>query len=644
MNGTLIILRNQSNAKHAKCCRYVTVRAVRRECCETVLADAGKILIFLIKYKTTAGNILRSYKLIFHEQKTVFILKILSLTVAPILSYIILLLSKNAINRIEQSNSSFLYVVLCVSAIIVLEIVSVVYDRILFFFSDLTSSAFSERLRSDLLRKIAEEVPVSKLETPEFFNKIGTINAGGIESVVGSITTPLTLLTSIVYLAIAVYTSLQYNFYLYYLYIIILPFVFILETISKRHFTLNYDKKDNLQRKAGVLNSLLQNKSTIFDIKTSDSEEWLINETEKRKKAAFHFSQKESIISSVLLLTRDVLNYAFKYSILIYLVVKLYEGSITLGDYTLLFGLTTNFMVCSRNAVAEFGWIREGFFYMNLFYDFMDEKESKQQELTKDSKDALIHIKNLSFSYPGTDSNQLSDINCTIKKGEKIAILGYNGAGKTTLIKVLLGLYKPQSGDLYYDGVHYNNIEPHALYSHFTIAFQNHIKYPLTLKDNITFGQSEDNVYDEAISRSNLSDVIDKLPQKEYTYLNKELYPDGSDLSGGEWNKLILARSLYHNRDVLVFDEPLAAVDVNTEKHFIQTMMDKYAEKTVLIVSHRLSCIKMVDRIIVMNEGRIVEDGTHEELMHLKNHYFRFYKAQTDGFTLSEMKEENENG
>ena len=595
----------------------------------------------LFSYKTTAGNILRSYKLIFHEQKTVFILKILSLTVAPILSYIILLLSKNAINRIEQSNSSFLYVVLCVSVIIVLEIVSVVYDRILFFFSDLTSSAFSERLRSDLLRKIADEVPVSKLETPEFFNKIGTINAGGIESVVGSITTPLTLLTSIVYLAIAVYTSLQYNFYLYYLYIIILPFVFILETISKRHFTLNYDKKDNLQRKAGVLNSLLQNKSTIFDIKTSDSEEWLINETEKRKKAAFHFSQKESIISSVLLLTRDVLNYAFKYSILIYLVVKLYEGSITLGDYTLLFGLTTNFMVCSRNAVAEFGWIREGFFYMNLFYDFMDEKESKQQELTKDSKDALIHIKNLSFSYPGTDSNQLSD---NVKKGEKIAILGYNGAGKTTLIKVLLGLYKPQSGDLYYDGVHYNNIEPHALYSHFTIAFQNHIKYPLTLKDNITFGQSEDNVYDEAISRSNLSDVIDKLPQKEYTYLNKELYPDGSDLSGGEWNKLILARSLYHNRDVLVFDEPLAAVDVNTEKHFIQTMMDKYAEKTVLIVSHRLSCIKMVDRIIVINEGRIVEDGTHEELMHLKNHYFRFYKAQTDGFTLSEMKEENENG
>ena len=598
----------------------------------------------LFSYKTTAGNILRSYKLIFHEQKPVFILNILSLTVAPILSYIILLLSKNAINRIEQSNSSFLYVVLCVSVIIVLEIVSVVYDRILFFFSDLTSSAFSERLRSDLLRKIADEVPVSKLETPEFFNKIGTINAGGIESVVGSITTPLTLLTSIVYLAIAVYTSLQYNFYLYYLYIIILPFVFILETISKRHFTLNYDKKDNLQRKAGVLNSLLQNKSTIFDIKTSDSEEWLINETEKRKKAAFHFSQKESIISSVLLLTRDVLNYAFKYSILIYLVVKLYEGSITLGDYTLLFGLTTNFMVCSRNAVAEFGWIRESFFYMNLFYDFMDEKESKQQELPKDSKDALIHIKNLSFSYPGTDSNQLSDINCTIKKGEKIAILGYNGAGKTTLIKVLLGLYKPQSGDLYYDGVHYNNIEPHALYSHFTIAFQNHIKYPLTLKDNITFGQSEDNVYDEAISRSNLSDVIDKLPQKEYTYLNKELYPDGSDLSGGEWNKLILARSLYHNRDVLVFDEPLAAVDVNTEKHFIQTMMDKYAEKTVLIVSHRLSCIKMVDRIIVMNEGRIVEDGTHEELMHLKNHYVRFYKAQTDGFTLSEMKEENENG
>ena len=422
-----------------------------------------------------------------------------------------------------------------------------------------------------------------------------------------------------------------------------MPLVFILETISKRHFALNYDKKDNLQRKAGVLNSLLQNKSTIYDVKVSESAEWLIDETKKRKKAAFSFSQKESMISSVLLLTRDILNSTFKYSILIYLIVKVYEGSITLGDYTLLFGLTTNFMVCVRNAVAEFGWIREGFFFMNRFYDFMDEKESKPQELPKDSKTALIHIKNLSFSYPGTDSNQLSDINCTIQKGEKIAILGYNGAGKTTLIKVLLGLYKPQSGDLYYDGVNYNNIEPHELYSHFTIAFQNYIKYPLTLKDNITFGQAEDTTYEEAISNSNLLDVIDRLPQKENTYLNKELYPDGSDLSGGEWNKIILARSLYHNRDILVFDEPLAAVDVNTEKHFIQTMVEKYAEKTVLIVSHRLSCIKMVDRIIVMQEGKIVEDGTHEELMRLRKHYFRFYKAQTDGFTISEIKDEDEN-
>lgn len=551
----------------------------------------------LFSYKTTAGNILRSYKLIFHEQKTVFILKILSLTVAPILSYIILLLSKNAINRIEQSNSSFLYVVLCVSVIIVLEIVSVVYDRILFFFSDLTSSAFSERLRSDLLRKIADEVPVSKLETPEFFNKIGTINAGGIESVVGSITTPLTLLTSIVYLAIAVYTSLQYNFYLYYLYIIILPFVFILETISKRHFTLNYDKKDNLQRKAGVLNSLLQNKSTIFDIKTSDSEEWLINETEKRKKAAFHFSQKESIISSVLLLTRDVLNYAFKYSILIYLVVKLYEGSITLGDYTLLFGLTTNFMVCSRNAVAEFGWIRESFFYMNLFYDFMDEKESKQQELPKDSKDALIHIKNLSFSYPGTDSNQLSDINCTIKKGEKIAILGYNGAGKTTLIKVLLGLYKPQSGDLYYDGVHYNNIEPHAL-------------------------------YDKVCSVSGINQIVSQLRYGENTYLNKEYDTNGVDLSIGQWQKLLIAKIMFRNKEILIFDEPTSALDPLAEQEFINTLLSWYKNKTVVIISHRMTFASIADRVFVIKDGAVAEQGTPKQLLNAKGLFYEYFNTQ----------------
>lgn len=606
----------------------------------------------LFSYKTTAGNILRSYKLIFHEQKTVFILKILSLTVAPILSYIILLLSKNAINRIEQSNSSFLYVVLCVSVIIVLEIVSVVYDRILFFFSDLTSSAFSERLRSDLLRKIADEVPVSKLETPEFFNKIGTINAGGIESVVGSITTPLTLLTSIVYLAIAVYTSLQYNFYLYYLYIIILPFVFILETISKRHFTLNYDKKDNLQRKAGVLNSLLQNKSTIFDIKTSDSEEWLINETEKRKKAAFHFSQKESIISSVLLLTRDVLNYAFKYSILIYLVVKLYEGSKQVTYYSLyiiyafmvfsksiLFGdfifLTSNISKVMNSvhsiigAISGFVTNQEYFNEHELFFSLPERANGTKKFDEKDPKNILTD--KLSYGY-SAERKVLNSLCMEIKEGEKVCVFGDNGAGKTTLIKLICGLYEDYRGKILLQNNERHSYEKDEIRNLYSYAMQDGPHYPFTVKENICMGNTADadnqNLYDKVCSVSGINQIVSQLRYGENTYLNKEYDTNGVDLSIGQWQKLLIAKIMFRNKEILIFDEPTSALDPLAEQEFINTLLSWYKNKTVVIISHRMTFASIADRVFVIKDGAVAEQGTPKQLLNAKGLFYEYFNTQ----------------
>lgn len=238
-----------------------------------------------------------------------------------------------------------------------------------------------------------------------------------------------------------------------------------------------------------------------------------------------------------------------------------------------------------------------------------------------------IILKEVSFKYSEDSDLILDKLSLNIKPGEKIAVVGKNGAGKSTLIKLLLGLYKPDNGEILWNRKGINS-------SDISVVYQNYIKYEFTLRENIGLGDISRMNCDEEIikiiNKCGLQDLYKKCGSLDQPlgYLMK----DGFDISGGQWQRIAIARALFRNSDLLIFDEPTASIDPQSELKIYKMLMEICKDKTVILVSHRLGWAKNADRIIVIDNKVIVEDGTHKELMDKKSIYYEMYTLQASWY------------
>ncbi len=240
---------------------------------------------------------------------------------------------------------------------------------------------------------------------------------------------------------------------------------------------------------------------------------------------------------------------------------------------------------------------------------------------------AGIVAKDVTFYYPNTDHPSLSDVSLNIKAGEKIAIVGENGAGKTTLARLLLGIYLPCEGEVTLQGMPTVTTDPKTLYRGVSGVFQKFGRYPLTLSDNIRisdFGSEDDPA--SVAGRSGVDIDSPACPEGLETMLSRDF--GGVELSGGQWQRVAIARGLYRSHDVIVLDEPTSAIDPIEESAIYRKFMELSDGKTAIIVTHRLGSVKIADRILVMDKGRIVEEGTHDSLMSAGGMYHQMYQAQ----------------
>jgi ABC-type multidrug transport system fused ATPase/permease subunit len=225
-----------------------------------------------------------------------------------------------------------------------------------------------------------------------------------------------------------------------------------------------------------------------------------------------------------------------------------------------------------------------------------------------------LRLENVSFTYPGASQPTLDDISLTIPAGETIALVGENGAGKTTLVKVMLGLYQPDSGRILLDGEDMADLDPRRVRRHLSGAFQHFTRYPLPARDNVTLG---DHRYDASVERAldlaGLSHLADRLPDGLDTTLSPDL--GGSDLSGGQWQRLAIARASIRDASLLALDEPTAALDPLAEVAIFRRFAELARDRTAVLVSHRLGMARLADRIVVLEHGRIIEEGTHDDLV-----------------------------
>ncbi len=266
------------------------------------------------------------------------------------------------------------------------------------------------------------------------------------------------------------------------------------------------------------------------------------------------------------------------------------------------------------------------------FLDIKNRMKTKNGKALPTQKPYEIQIENLSFTYPETEKQILSDVNLTIKAGENLALVGVNGAGKTTLVKLLCGLYKPTSGTIKINGTDISEINRDEYYRTVSAVFQEARIMPCSILENVSMLPKEESDIEKfnfCIKQAGLYEKIQKLPEKENTMLVKNVNKNAVELSGGEIQRLLLSRAIYKDAPTLILDEPTAALDPIAENEIYLKYSEISKNKTSVYISHRLSSTRFCDRIVLLDNTKIIEEGTHSQLMSLSGKYAEMFKIQS---------------
>ena len=331
-------------------------------------------------------------------------------------------------------------------------------------------------------------------------------------------------------------------------------------------------------------------------------------------------------------------SFLFDFLFLLYLMhLAVVQNVIGFGT---LFGLYRS----SRNArgtITDFthniAGLREQSLYIDKMRAFLDYEQtvvSKPDPIPfNNTAGGKLELIGVSFTYPGAKEETLSDITLTINQGEKVAIVGYNGAGKTTLIKLLMRLYDPSVGEIHYDGEDIREYDVSEYRSLFSALFQDYQIYAATVAQNVIAGDGEPDAERlmNSIEAGGLAGRIEMMKDKLNTQLTKE-FIEGEELSGGERQKLAISRSLYKNSPIIIFDEPSSALDPIAEFELNNAMLELGREKTLIFISHRLSTTRMADKIYMFEKGRLIESGSHDELIGIGGKYAEMYKLQAEKY------------
>jgi ABC-type bacteriocin/lantibiotic exporters, contain an N-terminal double-glycine peptidase domain len=322
--------------------------------------------------------------------------------------------------------------------------------------------------------------------------------------------------------------------------------------------------------------------------------------------------------------------------ILIILVIQYMDKLITLGDFTMYFNAVnslTEILTSFTQNVAD---------YNQKLINFDDYNKIINSDVIFANKGNIpekfdITFENVSFKYPNTKDEKyiLENINLTIHAGEKLAVIGVNGAGKTTLVKLLCKFYRPTSGVIKIGGKDIWDISNEEYYTCLTAVFQDFQNLAFTIKENITLTEDYTDLQalDEISEKAGILDVVNNLPDKYETFLSKQFSEGGIDLSGGQGQKLAIARSLFKNTRILILDEPTASLDPIAENEIYTKFLEITDTRTAIFISHRLAITSFADNIIVINGGTISEQGTHDSLMSDKGVYYEMYTKQSDNYS-----------
>lgn len=319
-----------------------------------------------------------------------------------------------------------------------------------------------------------------------------------------------------------------------------------------------------------------------------------------------------------------------------YLIFLLFMNRIFIGDFTMYLSSITNFATTANTISISMAKIIQADLRLRNYIDFMNIKNNmtkdKDAQGNKFEKDKFkIVFEDVFFKYPHANDWTLENINVEIKSGEKISVVGENGAGKTTFIKLLMRLYDPTSGRITINGTDIRDIDYSEYMRMFSAVFQDYHLFPFSIKENITFekcNETDDKEVEKILVEVGLKDKVDNCKNGIHTGLSKQFDDEGTDLSGGESQKIAIGRAIYRNSPIIVLDEPTAALDPMAEYDIYKKYDSMVKGKTSIFISHRMASTKLSDKILVFQHGKLIEEGTHSELINNNGLYCNMYEVQ----------------
>lgn len=401
--------------------------------------------------------------------------------------------------------------------------------------------------------------------------------------------------------------------------------------LSQKEVIRLYEMETQEERKLHYLGNLLCEKDSVFDLKVNQTIPYVQNLQKSKAKQILKNRVYVSLTAEKYYMLSLVFMLGWTILLIVYLVAGINAGTVTLGLFTTLLGSCMTLIGYQNNLsfyLSSMNGNLLAYRALSLLWHYEEEEGSEELQ---ESDLYCIEFCHVSYQYPGTECLALKDINFKMFSDQTFALVGENGSGKSTMIKLLCGIYQPTKGEILVNGKPLNQLSPESRRKLCSAVFQDFGSYSLTVMENVGLGKVQDinnqEKIQDALCRAGAEAIIEELPKGLMTNLN-HLEEDGVSLSGGQWQRLAIARSYMAESAFFLLDEPTASMDPVAESRMYQNFAEILKGKGVVLVSHRLASAVMADVILVLDKGKLVQRGSHEELMHEEGIYKRMFEQQ----------------
>lgn len=570
-----------------------------------------------------------------------FVLNILFSVMSVTLPFIFIFITSKIIGVLagEAESKSLQQFIFLSFFVLIVGFLSKVIDNCKMYCDEMYRDILNSHINVLMMEKSAN-LDISFFDSPEFYNEMrdATTNAPLIAQTAFQ---TFEFIKNLIQLIVAVVLMSRFSI----CFTILLAISIIPHVLFQRK---QLDAMYNLQRmtlgeerKLYYLSGILYSKEYAKDTKLFNLFPFIKVKFLSTWKMIFAKKRKLSFKYTFFLAISNLLPEMIMAAIIIRMGIGVIGGGYLLSDYSYYYGIAGQVMGAMYVMVYNYGQLMDGKTRIENYLKFMrwDNIIKNDGEIEFDSDRIMIEFNNVSFRYSSDMPLVLKNINFKILTPEKSAIVGVNGSGKSSIVKLMMRLYDPTEGEILLNGIDLRNYTIKSLRKCFSTMFQDYPAYAFNVRDSVSISDysnaGDKNRIDKALAKSDAGQLASKFPDGVDTYLTRQYDERGVELSGGEWQKISAARTFFRDAPVMILDEPSAALDAESEDRLFKQLESEYADKCAVLISHRLSNVVSADQILVLNDGELVERGTHMELMGAHGRYADLFRLQANKYRMS---------